>query len=180
MTDTDSKAKKVAIVSMMHGFPSSQAHITDGTLGAYVLAVADVSLEAVKRSCGQFLSGLVPDRNNGFLPTAAELSANARAWDAAIAQVTADHELARLGTKIENGLLEMDFGHGVVDMRGLSTAEQDAIINNNGMIGGTMDRGHLVGAKNAALMSLDEKRTALRALPAPNGGFPIPQLRTMK
>jgi hypothetical protein len=166
---------------MMHGFPSSQGHITEHTLGAYMLAVENASAEAVKRSCGQFLSGLVPDRNNGFLPTAAELSANARAWDAAIAQVTADRELARLGTKIENGLLEMDFGHGMVDMRGLSTAEQDAIINNNGMIGGTMDRGHLVGAKNAALMDLETKRDALRALPAPESDktVPMPKLQRM-
>ncbi len=177
MTATDDKAKKAAILSMMHGFPSSQGHITEGTLGAYMLAVSDASAEAVKRSCGQFLAGKVPDRNNGFLPTAAELSANARAWDAAIAQVTADQELAKLNKPIENGLIQMDFGHGMVDMRGLTTAEQDAIINANGMIGGKMVDGKLVGGKNAALLSLEDKRAVLRGLAAPDQPFQIPKLR---
>jgi hypothetical protein len=175
-----SDAKEVAILQMMNGFPSS-SRIKDENVEAYLVAVEDVSPDAVRRSCAQFLSGKVPDHSNAFMPTAAELSANARAWDAAIGQLTADRELARLGTKIENGLLEMDFGHGMVDMRGLSTAEQDVIINNNGMIGGAMDRGHLVGGKNAALMSLEEKRAALRALPAPESDktVPMPKLQRM-
>lgn len=57
-----------------------------------------------------------------------------------------------------NGLIEMDWGHGRVDLRGLTNDEQDAIIRNHGMIG--------IGenAKDAALMSLEEKLAALRDL----------------
>lgn len=176
MTATDDKAKKAAILSLMHGFPSSQGQITEHTLGAYMLAVADTSADAVKRSCGQFLAGKVDGHNNSFLPTAAELSANARAWDSAIAQVTADQELAKLGVPIDNGLLQMDFGHGNVDLRGLTVAEQDTIIRNNGKIGGTMVNGKLIGAQNAALLTLDQKRAALKGLPKPEA-VPIPKLR---
>lgn len=134
-----------------------------------MLAVADASADAVKRSCGQFLAGRVDGHNNSFLPTAAELSANARAWDRAIAQVTADQELAKLNKPIETGILTMDFGHGSVDMRGLTTDEQDVIIRSNGKLGG----------RNAAFMSLEEKLAALNqeALPSPGAQIPIPKLR---
>ena len=94
MTDMQTKAKKAEILMLMHGFPSSQSQITAAVVDAYLAAVENCSPDAVKRSCAQFLAGKVADHNNSFLPTAAELSANARQWDNAIAQVTADRALA--------------------------------------------------------------------------------------
>jgi hypothetical protein len=78
---------------LMHGYPSSQGQVSQGTIDAYLMAVSGCSLEAVKRSCQQFLSGNVESHNNSFMPTAAELAANARQWDQAIAKVTADREI---------------------------------------------------------------------------------------
>jgi len=80
---------------MMHGFPSSQDRITAEVLASYMASVDGISADAVTRSCGQFLAGKVEGRNNSFLPSAAELSANARAWDEAIASVTAAAELRK-------------------------------------------------------------------------------------
>lgn len=88
----DSDAKEAAIIQMMSGFPSS-SKITDAMVDAYLAAVDDIGAEAVQRSCTQFAKGLVENRNNAFMPTAAELAANARLWQDAIATVDANRAL---------------------------------------------------------------------------------------
>lgn len=165
MTATDDKAKKAAILSLMHGFPSSQGQITEHTLGAYMLAVADASADAVKRSCGQFLAGKVDGHNNSFLPTAAELSANARAWDSAIARVTADQELAKIGRTVSYPIGTLPppplepLGPIKIEINGVPT--------------------------NVEHLTYAEKMEAIRtgqlpdALPAPER-IPVPRLRNMK
>lgn len=66
--------------------------------------------------------------------------------------------------QLHNGLIDMDFGHGRIDMRGLSTAEQDQIIK----LGGRTPDG-----RNIALLSLEEKRASLQAeIKAPNRVVP--------
>jgi hypothetical protein len=57
-----------------------------------------------------------------------------------------------------NGMIDMDFGHGRIDMRGLTTTEQDQIIK----LGGKTRDG-----RNMALLSLDEKRDALKGIEPP-------------
>lgn len=79
---------------MLNGFPSS-SKVTDANVDAYLAAVDDVGVDAVQRSCKQFVSGKVEGRNNAFVPTAAELSANARAWQEAIAYVITQQELRK-------------------------------------------------------------------------------------
>lgn len=141
MTDMDAKAKKAAILSMMHGFPSSQGQITEATLGAYLSSVEGTSADAVKRSCSQFLAGKVADHNNSFMPTAAELSANARAWDEAIAKVTADREMAKLGRLVSYpigtiapppleplGPIKLEIGGVMTDISHLSHAEKEEVL----------------------------------------------------
>lgn len=94
--DTATKAKKAAILKMMHAFPSSQDRITADTLAAYLDVVADVGADAVERSCVQFATGRVENRNNAFLPTAAELATNARTWQDAIATYEANQAMKRM------------------------------------------------------------------------------------
>lgn len=93
--DMATKAKKAAILMMMNGFPSSQDRVTAETIRAYLLAVDDLGVEAVERSCRQFARGLVENRNNAFMPTAAELASNARLWQDAIGYVDASRALAQ-------------------------------------------------------------------------------------
>lgn len=73
---------------------------------------------------------------------------------------------------LHNGLIDMDFGHGRIDMRGLTEKEQDRVIALGGVISG----------RNMALLSLDEKRASLNGLPAPDSPrieAPSPRLRKM-
>lgn len=88
-----SDAKEAAIIRMMSGFPSS-SKITDANVDAYLAAVADIGLEAVQRSCEQFAKGQVENRDNAFMPSAAELAVNARLWQEAIAHVETQRALA--------------------------------------------------------------------------------------
>ena len=90
-------ARKALIVKMMMGYPSSASNITDDNINAYLEAAADVSIDALARAAKQFLTGRVDGHNNAFMPTAPSLASNARAWDEAIASVTASQELAKLG-----------------------------------------------------------------------------------
>jgi hypothetical protein len=109
--------------------------------------VADVSLDALTRSCRQFASGKV-SRNNAFPPAAAELAENARLWQEAL------NTRNDPGVKLYNGLIECDWGQGRVDMRGLTEAEQDQIIANKGCG---------PDGKSLAYMPLEAIRAALKA-----------------
>jgi hypothetical protein len=132
----------VQIVKLMRGFPSSQSQITEGNVDAYLDAVMDCSLDAVTRSVTQFLSGKVDGRNNGFLPTAPELSANARQWDYALSMVSADRHVEKLVSYpmgalpppplVPLGPIKIDFGEGMIDMTGMNAAEKAVIMESKG------------------------------------------------
>lgn len=122
----DKTAREAVILGLFDGFPSSQTNITEGNLGAYVEATASVSLEALQRSMQQFVSGKV-ERNNAFVPSAPEFAENARAWEGALAK------RASQSVELHTGLLNMDWGRGSIDMRGLTEAEQDAVIATKGV-----------------------------------------------
>jgi len=93
----------------------------------YCDATKDVSLEALTRSVEQFKSGRV-ERNNSFPPAAAEVAENARQWQRAL-----DSRASNSGPPLHNGLLEMDWGQGMVNLRGLTNAEQDQVIAAKGV-----------------------------------------------
>lgn len=131
-------------------------------------ATESVSLEALGRSVEQFASGKV-DRNNAFPPSSAELAENARAWADAL------HKRAALdGPKLHNGLLNVDFGRGSIDMRGLTNDEQDKIMS----LGGVAPNG-----ESFAGMALEHIKAALNQgdLAAVEGGktFAMPKLGRM-
>jgi hypothetical protein len=88
--------KKAQILGMMHGYPTAKSQISEGTVNAYLLAVDDCSLEAVTRSCGQFLSGKVDGHDNAFMPSAAQLASNARQWDSALASIAATRGMQKM------------------------------------------------------------------------------------
>ena len=136
-------------------------------MDAYCSATADTPFEAVKRSTEQFASGRV-ERNNSFPPAAAEFAANAREWQAAITK-----RAGQDGPEMHNGLIEIDYGSGRIDMRGLTNAEQDLIMAGKGIVNG----------KNLAYLPLAKIRTVITNgdLDAVEGGkmMPAPRLGRM-
>lgn len=60
---------------MLKAFPSSQSNISGDTVAAYMLSIEDFDLNAVQAACKAFIKGEVKGRNNGFAPSAPELSA---------------------------------------------------------------------------------------------------------
>lgn len=147
MTDT-AKQKKAQIITLMHGYPSSQSQISQGTIDAYAAAVSGCSIEAVTRSCQQFLSGNVESHNNAFMPTAAELAANARQWDNAIATVTANREIAAaarvtvypIGTtppppSVPLGPIKVEVGGIMRDVSHLTYADKEEVLRTGKMPG---------------------------------------------
>lgn len=125
-SETESNlAKEALILDLFDGYLSAKPSAEN--LARYLAAVADLSVEAVARSVKQFNDGLVERDNRDFAPSAETFSHNARRWQKAID--TRDDT----GPKLYNGLLNMDFGRGLVDMRGLKREEQDRIIDLNGV-----------------------------------------------
>jgi hypothetical protein len=164
MSSTESKAKRLKVLDTLEGYHSLIGKDLTGLTNALVRAADPYPFDTVLEACKRLAQVCK------FPPTPADMTEWCEHFNAAMHPKVVE---------LYNGLISMDFGHGSVDMKGLTKKEQDVIILNNGMIGGTMDRGHLVGGKNAALMDLETKRAALRALPAPESDktVPMPKLQ---
>lgn len=161
-------AREAIIQKLIAGYPSWAHSATQGHIDAFVDASAAFSLESLRKAQERFHSADgVPGKDAHSWPTAREFATQAKLFEL---------HARRQGNSLvllHNGLLEMDFGHGRVDLRGLTTDEQDRIIKLNGLA---------PDGRNLALMDLNEKRASLKALPAPDSPrLPVtPRLRTMK
>lgn len=98
-------------------FPSSLSQISDGAIDGYAEDTAGFSLAAIERSVSQFRSGLVPEHNADFVPSAPRFVANVRAWQEAMDASAANKGL-RDWQEVHGGILEVDFGRGKIDLRG--------------------------------------------------------------
>jgi hypothetical protein len=137
----ESDAKETSILQLLAGYP--QFKPTDEFVDAMLRAVESYSARAVAQACQRFSDGAVPGHDNRYVLNAMELAEQVRLF----------HDLdARVRVPLYSGILEMDWGRGRVDMRGLTVDEQDRIIEGHGMI----------GKQNAAMLSLEEKREALK------------------
>lgn len=141
----DKTAREALMVKLFSGYLSSQMNITEDNLAAFIEATKDVSLEALTLSVDQFASGRV-ERNNSFPPNSGEVAANAREWQRAI-----EKRAGQDGPEMHNGLIECDWGHGRVDLRGLTNAEQDLVMAGKGFVNG----------KNLAYLPLQEIRSVI-------------------
>jgi hypothetical protein len=144
MTSQDELAKEAKILDLFDSYPSASP--TAETVRAYVQAVAGLSAEAVARSVTQFTSGLVERPNRDFAPSAEAFAANVRDWQRAIDSRDGG------GVTLHTGILNMDFGAGSIDMRGLTEAEQDAVI---------AAKGRAPDGRSLAYMPLAEIKAAL-------------------
>lgn len=151
-------AKQARILDLLDGYSPLIGKNLDGLTKA-LCTVADAYPGDVVQDACLRLAGICK-----FPPTPADM------------KEACDHFNAMLHPKVmylHNGLIEMDFGHGRIDMRGLTEKEQDRVIALGGVISG----------RNMALLSLDEKRAALNGLPAPDSPrieAPSPRLRSFK
>lgn len=125
---------------------------------AYVTAVDGLSLEAVVRSVKQFTSGLV-ERNNAFVPAAAEFAENVRAWERALIARGQPAEWLipyRSGEPLPEGTTphggHVDFGRGRISLVGLTADEQNRVLS----LGGIAPSG-----ENLAGLPLEQIRQAL-------------------
>ncbi len=136
------KAKRIKILDMLDGYSSLIGKDLTGLTNAlcreaepYPLDVVVEATQTLARTCQ-------------YPPTPADMFGACERYSSML------HPKV---VKLYNGMISMDFGHGRIDMRGLTTAEQDAII----------DAGGIIAGKNAALMSIEEKRAALKQIAAP-------------
>lgn len=159
-------AKEAMILDLFDGWMNAKP--TADNLRAYLAEVEEWSVEAVMRSVRQFRGGKVEGHNMDFVPSAGKLSHNAGQWQAAI------NKRGEVMSELHNGLIEMDFGQGRIDMRGLTNAEQDQIIANKGLA---------PSGKSLAYLSLTEIREAIsqKDLAQVEGGrsFSVPKLGRM-
>lgn len=164
MTSETELAKEAKILDMFDGYPSASP--SRENVQAYLASVASLSLEAVTRSVQQFRDGKVERENRAFAPSADEFSHNAREWQRAIDTLAGSND-----PEMHNGLIECDWGHGRVDLRGLTNAEQDQII---------AAKGRAPDGRSLAYMPLEEIKEALvqRDLAQVEGGksFAVPKL----
>ena len=79
MSTRDQGKALEAIATMLAGFPSAQAAITEATAMAYLRAVDHCAVLAIEAACTAFLSGRVAGHNPDFPPTAPRLAALADA-----------------------------------------------------------------------------------------------------
>jgi len=142
-------------------------NVTDDNINAYVDATSTVSLDALRRSVEQFVTGRVERANRSFVPSGEELAHNARQWQIAIDTISGTP-----APPMHNGLVEMDFGQGRIDMRGLTAQEQDTIIANKGCA---------PNGKSLAYMSLPQIKAELveRDTIESNKTFTLPAMKGM-
>lgn len=134
-------AKKTSLYQLLVGYWQLAEKLNDRLLETYTNAVEDIPLEAVEAACRRIASGQA-GLNTSFPPTPADIADRARMLE------------SKPQPELHNGLISMNWGHGDVDLRGLTNDEQDSIMRGQGKIDG----------KNAALLDLDGKRAALTAV----------------
>ena len=126
----------------MNAFPASLSNITAGVIDAYVEATFDCDEDAITRSIEQYRSGRVEEHNGPVVPDAAAFARNVRMWVRALEFMAGEGKQERLISYPQGelppppaeplGPLQVDFGEGVIDLRGKSHTEKEAILSAKG------------------------------------------------
>lgn len=135
-------------------FDAFRTELTDSQTAAYLAALEGCAIEAVRDACRAFATGTVSDFNPNYgPPTAPRVAMLARLLEPIKAEageivVYPIGELPPPGfTPL--GPTSIDFGHGRIDLRGLSHAEKEAILQNKGRVPDLIE-----GSRKAPLPSL--------------------------
>lgn len=127
---------------MLSGWVNTQSKITAATVKAYLQAVLDQPLDALREACREFGSGTLA-RDHGFPPSAAELADRTRFVAGILARCKPKPEdemvTYRLGEEpppgfIALGPVTVDFGHGPIDMRDMHPREKQEVIARKGLL----------------------------------------------
>jgi len=153
VTSIESKAKKAKVLDLLEGYSSLIGKDLSGLTRALCRVAEPYPLDVVIDATERLAD------TSRFPPTPAEL---------AEACATFNDLLHPKVVQLYTGIIEMDFGHGRIDMRGLTRAEQDRIIDSGGKIAG----------HNVALLSLEQKRSLI-ATGKLSGAAPQARLRKM-
>jgi hypothetical protein len=126
---------------MIDGWHSAAQTMTKESVDAYCRQVADNSLEAVQSAAALLGGGKATGQDKRFVPSAAELAEQARAFDEIIAR--RDEPAPQLvsypiGAQPPDGYvalgpIEVDFGSRRIDMRNMSPEEKEAVFENRGL-----------------------------------------------
>lgn len=84
--DAETKRRLEWVSTLLAGFGASGGSPV-AAARAYMLAIDDTSTGALQAAVERFLKGQVPNRNNAFAPSAAELSVECRLQERAIAHL---------------------------------------------------------------------------------------------
>lgn len=112
----DLAARKALIIKLANNYDWSSSNFTKGQLDAMLEATADCSLEGLATAIEQFMAGRVSDHNNARMPSGAELAVKARLYAPAEPRIP-----------LFNGVINSDWGHGAIDLRGLTREQQDRV-----------------------------------------------------
>ena len=136
----DRDAKEAALWKLWDSYPNFKP--TDAFIDSVLAAVEPYSPRAVASSVKRFLNDEVAGHESRYVPNAAQIAGQAKLFDSLY---------AREVIALHSGILEVDYGHGRIDLRGLTIEEQVEIMRHHGVINGC----------NLALMSLEGKKAAL-------------------
>ena len=124
------------ILRLFASFPNLASTATVATRDAYAAAVSTFSVEAVKRACERFSTGDVEGVDRHYGPSAAELAAMARMFQQIKDRqdVPAERLISvPIGRPMPEGYvplgpIEVDFGHGRIDMRQLDHQAKEFVL----------------------------------------------------
>lgn len=151
MKSMDTATKEAALFDLFDAFRTSP---TENQIRAYIAALDGCSAEATRDACRAFVTGTVSEFKYDYgPPTAPRLATLARMLEPIKAEageivVYPIGELPPPGF-MPLGPTSVDFGHGRIDLRGLSHAEKEAILQNKGRVPDLID-----GSRKAPLPSL--------------------------
>lgn len=112
-TMSDKEAALEMIRTMLSGYPGSASGIKPTTPKAYWMLLTDIPLEIIGKACRSLMEEIPPRK---FAPNASELHARARLFMP-----------PEPGPTLYTGIMDVDFGHRRIDMRGLTPEQQEEV-----------------------------------------------------
>jgi len=151
----ESQAKRAKILDVLEGYSSLMGRDLTGLTNSLARAAEPYPLDVVIDACRRLAQVC------HYPPTPADMTEQCEHFNAAMHPVV---------VPLYTGIINMDFGHGSIDMRGLTRQEQDKVIDAGGIIDGV----------NLARLPLEQKRTLIRTGQLAGGvKIKIPRLQKM-
>lgn len=138
LIEDEALAKEALILSLFRGYLYLIGKVSAASTKSYLDALETVPLGAVKQAVERILSPNGPEQWRTYAPSAPDLAAYAALFDRPGPTGEGDGLISyRMGELpppgyVPLGPIDVDFGHGRINMRGLSHAQKEAIMQNKG------------------------------------------------